>query len=136
MRKPPGIGGKLVDDARIAMEDESTELEHVRASVEWHGRESFAPEFVEQAINMGRARRTLIAAQPTVVAGDMTIPLMLDPPVYGSASNAELHAWLDSLQEMRAEIPERNHQAHDALDRSERETRDELEGRSREASSP
>jgi hypothetical protein len=133
MRKPPGIDSKRVDDARIAMEDESTELGHVRASVEWHGRESFAPEFVEQAINMGRARRTLIAAQPTVVAGDMTMPLLLDPPIYESASDAELREWLVSLGEMRADIPETDLRAHDALDRSERETRAELEVRVREA---
>lgn len=51
------------------------------------------------------------------------MPLMLDPPIYESATDAELHAWLDSLQEMRTEIPAFDLRAHGASDCSERETR-------------
>lgn len=54
------------------------------------------------------------------------MPLLLDPPIYESATDAELREWLGSLQEMRSEIPETDHRAHEALDRSERETRAEL----------
>lgn len=64
------------------------------------------------------------------------MPLMIDPPIYECASDAELREWLDSLREMRAEIPEADPRAHEALDRSERETRAELDIRSRVAAKP
>jgi hypothetical protein len=57
------------------------------------------------------------------------MPLLLDPPVYESATDAELREWLCSLHEMRAEIPKTDIRAHAALDRSERETRAELDVR-------
>jgi hypothetical protein len=55
------------------------------------------------------------------------MPLMLDPPIYEAASDTELRAWLATLQEMRAEIPTSDTRAHAALDRSEHETRAELQ---------
>lgn len=63
----------------------------------------------------------------------MTMPLLLDPPIYESATEVELHAWLESLQAMRAEIAKTGHRAHDALDCSEGETCAELDVRTREA---
>jgi hypothetical protein len=63
------------------------------------------------------------------------MPLLLDPPIYESATDAELREWLGSLGEMRAKIPETDRRAHDALDRSERETRAELDARRAAAAS-
>lgn len=64
------------------------------------------------------------------------MPLLLDPPVYESATVAELREWLECLREMRAEIPATDRRAHEALDRSERETVAELDVRSREPAEP
>ncbi len=58
------------------------------------------------------------------------MPLMLDPPIYESATETELRAWLDALHDMRTDVPGADTRAHAALDRSEQETRAELAVRS------
>jgi hypothetical protein len=112
---------------------ESSKLDRVRDFVKRHDGKPLTPQLIDEGINTGRDRRERVATQPTPFDGELTMPLLLDPPIYESASDAKLREWLDSLREMRAEIPETDRRAHESLDRSERETRAELDVRVREA---